>query len=157
MPADGKTVFFCPALLNVYSLRFTFYVSVYGYCILFAFYVYVLRFTFGLWSWSPGHGYGYTHVYVHGSTGIHVYILYKPNTTVLRYYICNQKILTMTLTQSYYQDNIEILNDLYLIVAGTDLSKGRINKGAIETYLLNQIELNEDLLERDLDEWESRD
>ena len=63
----------------------------------------------------------------------------------------------MTLTQSYYQDNIEILNDLYLIVAGTDLSKGRINKGAIETYLLNQIELNEDLLERDMDEWESRD
>ena len=63
----------------------------------------------------------------------------------------------MTLTQSYYQDNIEILNDLYLIVAGTDLSKGRINKGAIETYLLNQIELNEDLLERDMDEWSSRD
>ena len=63
----------------------------------------------------------------------------------------------MTLTQSYYQDNIEILNDLYLIVAGTDLSKGRINKSAIETYLLNQIELNEDFLERDMDEWESRD
>ena len=63
----------------------------------------------------------------------------------------------MTLTQSYYQDNIEILNDLYLIVAGTDLSKGRINKSAIETYLLNQIELNEDLLERDMDEWNSRD
>ena len=63
----------------------------------------------------------------------------------------------MTLTQSYYQDNIEILNDLYLIVAGTDLSKGRINKSAIETYLLNQIELNEDLLEVDMDEWNSRD
>ena len=63
----------------------------------------------------------------------------------------------MTLTQSYYQDNIEILNDLYLIVAGTDLSKGRINKSAIETYLLNQIELNEDLFEVDMDEWNSRD
>ena len=63
----------------------------------------------------------------------------------------------MTLTQSYYQDNIEILNDLYLIVAGTDLSRGRINKSAIETYLLNQLELNEDLLERDMDEWSSRD
>jgi len=63
----------------------------------------------------------------------------------------------MTLTQSYYQDNIEILNDLFLIVAGTDLSKSRINKSAIETYLLNQIELNEDLLERDMDEWNSRD
>ena len=63
----------------------------------------------------------------------------------------------MTLTQSYYQDNIEILNDLYLIVAGTDLSKGRMNKGSIETYLLNQLELNEDLLERDMDEWNSRD
>ena len=63
----------------------------------------------------------------------------------------------MTLTHSYYQDNIEILNDLYLIVAGTDLSRGRINKSAIETYLLNQLELNEDLLERDMDEWSSRD
>ena len=157
----------------------------YGYCILFAFYVYVLRFTFRLWSWSPGHGYGYTHVYVHGSTDVYVQVswstvpgpyilgpwswlryirsrlrlrswssLYKPNTTVLRYYICNQKILTMTST---HDNTIEMLNDLYLIVAGTDLSNSKINKTAIFAYLYQQIELQENLAEIEMDYWNSKD
>ena len=63
----------------------------------------------------------------------------------------------MTLTQSYYQDNIEILNDLYLIVAGTDLSNSKINKTAIFAYLYQQIELQENLAEIEMDYWNSRD
>ena len=50
-----------------------------------------------------------------------------------------------------------MLNDLYLIVAGTDLSRGRMDKAAINEYLLNQIELQENLAEIERDYWESRD
>ena len=58
---------------------------------------------------------------------------------------------------SVHDTTIELLNDLYLIVAGTDLSRGRMDKTAINEYLLNQIELQENLAEIERDYWESRD
>ena len=162
---------------------FTFYVCtiafLQGYCVLrlcFTFTFYVPVTFHGVWSWSPGHGY-VTHVHVVTITftvpGPYTlgpwswlrYIrprlrlrswssLYKPNTTVLRYYICNQKILTMTST---HDNTIEMLNDLYLIVAGTDLSNSKINKTAIFAYLYQQIELQENLAEIEMDYWNSKD
>ena len=57
---------------------------------------------------------------------------------------------------STHDTTIELLNDLYLIVAGTDLSRGRMDKAAINEYLLNQIELQENLAEIERDYWESR-
>ena len=129
---------------------FTFYVCTIafpqGFCVLhlcFTFTFYVLVTFHGVWSWSPGY-----------ITRTHGLSLYKPNTTVLRYYICNQKILTMTST---HDTTIEMLNDLYLIVAGTDLSNSKINKTAIFAYLYQQIELQENLAEIEMDYWNSRD
>ena len=84
----------------------------------------------------------------------YMYILYTPNTIGIRYYICNQKIFTMTST---HDTTIEMLNDLYLIVAGTDLSNSKINKTALFAYLYQQIELNENLAEIELDYWNSKD
>ena len=50
-----------------------------------------------------------------------------------------------------------MLNDLYLIVAGTDLSNSKIDKTALHAYLNAQIELQEDLAEIERDYWESHD
>ena len=58
---------------------------------------------------------------------------------------------------STHDTTIEMLNDLYLIVAGTDLSRSKINKAALNEYLLNQLELQENLLEIETDYWNSRD
>ena len=58
---------------------------------------------------------------------------------------------------STHDTTIELLNDLYLIVAGTDLSRSKINKTALNEYLLNQLELQENLLEIETDYWNSRD
>ena len=58
---------------------------------------------------------------------------------------------------STHDTTIEMLNDLYLIVAGTDLNSGRMDKTAINEYLLNQIELQENLAEIERDYWESHD
>ena len=58
---------------------------------------------------------------------------------------------------SVHDTTIEMLNDLYLIVAGTDLSRSKINKAALNEYLLNQLELQENLLEIETDYWNSRD
>ena len=58
---------------------------------------------------------------------------------------------------SVHDTTIEMLNDLYLIVAGTDLSNSKINKTAIFAYLYQQIELQENLAEIEMDYWESRD
>jgi hypothetical protein len=58
---------------------------------------------------------------------------------------------------STHDTTIELLNDLYLIVAGTDLSRSKINKAALNEYLLNQLELQENLLEIETDYWNSRD
>ena len=131
-------------------LRFTFTLlpSHQGFCVLhlcFTFTFYVLVLFPDVWSWSPGHGY---------ITHTHGLLLYKPNTIGIRYYICNQKILTMTST---HDTTIEMLNDLYLIVAGTDLSNSKINKTAIFAYLYQQIELQENLAEIELDYWNSKD
>ena len=154
----NNTIFMrCPGLGKRFCFAqprftFTFYVYTFtfpqGFCVLhlcFTFTFYVLVTFHGLRSRSPGYGY-ITHT--HGLS------LYKPNTTVLRYYICNQKILTMTST---HDTTIEMLNDLYLIVAGTDLSNSKIDKTALHAYLNAQIELQEDLAEIERDYWESRD
>ena len=58
---------------------------------------------------------------------------------------------------STHDTTIELLNDLYLIVAGTDLSRSKINKTALNEYILNQLELQENLLEIETDYWNSRD
>ena len=58
---------------------------------------------------------------------------------------------------SVHDTTIELLNDLYLIVAGTDLSRSKINKAALNEYILNQLELHENLLEIETDYWNSRD
>ena len=58
---------------------------------------------------------------------------------------------------SVHDTTIEMLNDLYLIVAGTDLSNSKIDKTALHAYLTQQIELQEDLAEIERDYWESRD
>ena len=58
---------------------------------------------------------------------------------------------------STHDTTIELLNDLYLIVAGTDLSNSKINKTAIFAYLYQQIELQENLAEIEMDYWESKD
>ena len=58
---------------------------------------------------------------------------------------------------SVHDTTIEMLNDLYLIVAGTDLSRSKINKTALNEYILNQLELQENLLEIETDYWNSRD
>jgi hypothetical protein len=50
------------------------------------------------------------------------------------------KILTMT---NIHDTNIELLNDLYLIVAGTDLSNSKINKTKLHAYIYQQIEIEE--------------
>ena len=50
------------------------------------------------------------------------------------------KILTMT---NIHDTNIELLNDLYLIVAGTDLSRSKMNKTKLFAYLYQQIEIEE--------------
>tara|TARA_B110000285_G_scaffold90922_1_gene104244 strand:+ start:184 stop:348 length:165 start_codon:yes stop_codon:yes gene_type:complete len=42
-----------------------------------------------------------------------------------------------------HDTNIELLNDLYLIVAGTDLSRGKMNKTKLFAYLYQQIEIEE--------------
>ena len=123
-----------------------------------AFYVCVLRLRFTFWLRSTVYGHGLlVTVTLHAFTRLRLRSrssLYKPNTTVLRYYICNQKILTMTST---HDTTIEMLNDLYLIVAGTDLSNSKINKTAIFAYLYQQIELQENLAEIEMDYWNSRD
>ena len=106
-------------------------------------------------SWSPGSGYvTHVHRYILHPWFWYMYILYTPNTIGIRYYICNQKIFTMTST---HDTTIEMLNDLYLIVAGTDLSNSKINKTAIFAYLYQQIELQENLAEIEMDYWNSRD
>ena len=137
-------------------LRFTFIQSPFSRGT--AFYVCVLRLRFTFWLRSTVCGHGLL-VTVTLRTFMWLRLrswssLYKPNTTVLRYYICNQKILTMTST---HDTTIEMLNDLYLIVAGTDLSNSKINKTALHAYLNAQIELQEDLAEIERDYWESRD
>jgi hypothetical protein len=42
---------------------------------------------------------------------------------------------------------IEVLNDLYLIVAGTDLSRSKMNKTKLFAYLYQQIEIEENKLD----------
>ena len=42
-----------------------------------------------------------------------------------------------------HDTNIELLNDLYLIVSGTDLSNSKINKTKLHAYLYQQIEIEE--------------
>ncbi len=42
-----------------------------------------------------------------------------------------------------HDTNIELLNDLYLIVAGTDLSNSKINKTKLHAYIYQQIEIEE--------------
>ena len=145
---------FWPAPFHVYVLRLHFYLSpgVLRSTSVF----YVLRFTFWLRSTVHGHGLLVT-VTLHAFMWLRLRSrssLYKPNTTVLRYYICNQKIFTMTST---HDTTIEMLNDLYLIVAGTDLSNSKINKTAIFAYLYQQIELQENLAEIEMDYWNSHD
>ena len=137
-------------------LRFTFVQSPFHRGSVFCIYVLRLRFTFWLRSTVYGHG---LLVAVTLRTFMWLRLrsrssLYKPNTTVLRYYICNQKILTMTST---HDNTIEMLNDLYLIVAGTDLSNSKINKTKIFAYLYQQIELQENLAEIEMDYWNSKD
>jgi hypothetical protein len=58
---------------------------------------------------------------------------------------------------STHDTTIELLNDLYLIVSATDLSRSRVDKPAIFAYLDRHIKLNEDLAEIERDYWESRD
>lgn len=50
------------------------------------------------------------------------------------------KILTMT---NIHDTNIELLNDLYLIVAGTDLSRSKIDKQSLFSYLQDALEIEE--------------
>ena len=50
------------------------------------------------------------------------------------------KILTMT---NIHDTNIELLNDMYLIVAGTDLSRSKMDKAAIFKYLQDALEIEE--------------
>ena len=137
-------------------LRFTFVQSPFHWGT--AFYVCVLRLRFTFWFCFLLYGHGLlVTVTLHAFMWLRLRSrssLYKPNTTVLRYYICNQKILTMTST---HDTTIEMLNDLYLIVAGTDLSNSKINKTAIFAYLYQQIELQENLAEIELDYWNSKD
>ena len=143
---------FWPAPFRVYVLRLHFCLltrgSVFCICVL------RLRFTFWFCFLASGHG-------LLVAVTLHAFMwlrsrssLYKPNTTVLRYYICNQKILTMTST---HDTTIEMLNDLYLIVAGTDLSNSKIDKTALHAYIYQQIELLENLAEIELDYWNSKD
>ena len=42
-----------------------------------------------------------------------------------------------------HDTTIEVLNDLYLIVAGTDLSRSKMNKTKLFAYLYQQIEIEE--------------
>ena len=42
-----------------------------------------------------------------------------------------------------HDTNIELLNDMYLIVAGTDLSRSKIDKAAIFKYLQDALEIEE--------------
>ena len=42
---------------------------------------------------------------------------------------------------------IEVLNDLYLIVAGTDLSRSKIDKQALFSYLQDALEIEENKLD----------
>ena len=42
-----------------------------------------------------------------------------------------------------HDKNIELLNDIFLIVSGTDLSKSKINRNAIFAYLHREIEAEE--------------
>ena len=42
-----------------------------------------------------------------------------------------------------HDTNIELLNDIFLIVAGTDLSKSKIDRNAIFAYLHREIEAEE--------------
>ena len=58
---------------------------------------------------------------------------------------------------STHDTTIEMLNDLYLIVAGTDLSNSKIDKTALHAYIYQQIELLENLAEIELDYWNSKD
>ena len=46
-----------------------------------------------------------------------------------------------------HDTNIELLNDLYLIVAGTDLSNSKINKTKLHAYIYQQIEIEENKLD----------
>ena len=46
-----------------------------------------------------------------------------------------------------HDTNIELLNDLYLIVAGTDLSRSKMNKTKLFAYLYQQIEIEENKLD----------
>ena len=142
----GETVLFCPAPFHVYVLRLYNRLSPGVLSSTSVFYVYVSRsgyvprFMVMAITWLRLRVScvcrGYTLTFIPCTS------LYKPNTTVLRYYICNQKILTMTST---HDTTIEMLNDLYLIVAGTDLSNSKINKTAIFAYLYQQIELQRKL------------
>jgi hypothetical protein len=42
-----------------------------------------------------------------------------------------------------HDTNIELLNDLYLIVAGTDLSRSKIDKQSLFSYLQDALEIEE--------------
>ena len=42
-----------------------------------------------------------------------------------------------------HDTTIEVLNDLYLIVAGTDLSRSMIDKQALFSYLQDALEIEE--------------
>ena len=46
-----------------------------------------------------------------------------------------------------HDTTIEVLNDLYLIVAGTDLSRSKIDKQALLSYLQDAIEIEETYLD----------
>ena len=46
-----------------------------------------------------------------------------------------------------HDTKIELLNDLYLIVAGTDLSNSEINKTALFAYIYQQSEIEENKLD----------